>query len=236
MRIALIGYGKMGHEIEAAAVSQGETIAKTFDIGNPVDVASLADVDVCIEFSTPQTVLQNIRVALEARKDIVVGTTGWYDHVPEIRKLVKDSGLLYSPNFSIGVNIAFRLAKAAAELMNNASQYDPYIQEVHHRQKVDSPSGTALKFAEILLAGIHRKTKIQTQALDRRIDPEELHVSSTRVGTFAGTHTVGFDSDADLIEITHTAKSRRGFALGAVRAAQWLKGRKGVFTMDDVEL
>jgi 4-hydroxy-tetrahydrodipicolinate reductase len=236
MRIALIGYGKMGREIEAAAISQGETIAKTFDIGNPVDVASLADVDVCIEFSTPQTVLQNIRVALEAKKDIVVGTTGWYEQVPEIKKLVKDSGLLYSPNFSIGVNIVFRLAKAAAEMMNKQAQYDPYIHELHHNQKMDSPSGTALKLADILLSQIDRKKTIQGQALDRRIKPEELHVSSTRVGTFAGTHTVGFDSDADLIEITHTAKTRRGFALGAVRAAQWLKGKKGVFTMDDVEL
>ena len=226
----------MGHEIEAAAREQGETIAKTFDIGNPVDVASLADVDMCIEFSTPQTVLQNIRVAIEARKNIVVGTTGWYDHLPEIRNSVKDSGLLYSPNFSIGVNIMFRLVKTAAELMNNAPQYDPYIHELHHRQKVDSPSGTALKLGEILLAKMERKKRIETHSLDRRIDPEELHISSTRVGTFAGTHTVGFESDADLIEITHTAKSRRGFALGAVRAAQWLKGKKGVFTMDDVEL
>jgi 4-hydroxy-tetrahydrodipicolinate reductase len=236
MRIALIGYGKMGHEIEAAAREQGETIVKTFDIGNPVDVASLADVDLCIEFSTPQTVLQNIRVAIEARKDIVVGTTGWYEHLPEIRKAVGDSGLLYSPNFSIGVNIMFRLVKAAAELMNNAPQYDPYVHELHHRQKVDSPSGTALKLGEILLSGIDRKNRMETQALNRRIDPAELHVSSTRVGTFAGTHTVGFDSEADVIEITHTARTRRGFALGAVRAAQWLKGRKGVFTMDDVEL
>lgn len=236
MRIALIGYGKMGREIEAAASEQGETVVKTFDIGNPVDAASLADVDMCIEFSTPQTVVQNIRVALEARKDIVVGTTGWYSQLPEIRTVVKDSGLLYSPNFSIGVNIMFRLAAAAAELMNNAAQYDPFIHEVHHRQKADSPSGTALRLAEILLARIERKTKLERDAVDRKIDPAALHVSSTRAGTFAGTHTVGFDSEADLIEITHTAKSRRGFALGAVRAAQWLKGKKGVYTMDDVDL
>ena len=236
MRIALIGYGKMGKEVEAVAVQQGETVVKTFDIDNPVDVASLSDVDVCIEFSTPQTVIQNIRVAVEARKDIVVGTTGWYGQLPEIRKTVKESGLLYSPNFSIGVNVVFRLAAAAAQLMNNASQYDPYIHELHHRQKMDSPSGTALRLAEILLAGIQRKTKIERNAVDGKIDPAALHVSSTRVGTFPGTHTVGFDSEADTIEIIHTAKSRRGFALGAVRAAQWLKGKKGVYTMDDVDL
>ena len=236
MRIALIGYGKMGHEIEAVAREQGETIAKTFDIGNPVDAASLADVDVCIEFSTPDTVLQNIRVAVEAKKDIVVGTTGWYARLPEIRPAVKDSGLLYSPNFSIGVNMMFRLAAAAAEMMNNAASYDPYIHEWHHRQKADSPSGTALKLAEILLSKIERKKRIESARVDGKISPDALHVSSTRVGTFAGTHIVGFDSDADSIEIKHVAKSRRGFALGALRAAQWLKGRKGVYTMDDVPL
>jgi 4-hydroxy-tetrahydrodipicolinate reductase len=236
MRIALIGYGKMGHEIEAVAREQGETIARTFDIGNPVDAASLADVDVCIEFSTPETVLENIRVALQARKDIVVGTTGWYSHLPEIRPSVKESGLLYSPNFSIGVNMLFRLTAAAAEMMNNSTTYDPYIHEWHHRQKIDSPSGTALKLAEILLSKIERKKRIESVKMDGKIAPEALHVSSTRVGTVPGTHIVGFESDADSIEIKHVAKSRRGFALGALRAAQWLKGRKGVYTMDDVAL
>jgi 4-hydroxy-tetrahydrodipicolinate reductase len=236
MRIALIGYGRMGHEIEAVAREQGETIARTFDIGNPVDAASLADVDVCIEFSTPETVLENIRVALQAKKDIVVGTTGWYAALPEIRPLAKDSGLLYSPNFSLGVNMLFRLTAAAAEMMNNSTTYDPYIHEWHHRQKVDSPSGTALKLAEILLAKIERKKRIETARVDGKIAPEVLHVSSTRVGAVPGTHIVGFESDADSIEIKHVAKSRRGFALGALRAAKWLKGRKGVYTMDDVTL
>lgn len=232
----MIGYGKMGHEIEAVAREQGDTIACTFDIGNPVQASLLADVDVCIEFSTPDTVVQNIRVALEAKKDIVVGTTGWYARLPEIVPLVKDSGLLYSPNFSIGVNIAFRLAAAASEMMNNVPTYDAYIHEWHHRQKADSPSGTALKLGEILLSKLERKKKIESGRMDGKIDPAALHVSSTRVGTVAGTHIVGFESDADSIEIKHVAKSRRGFAMGAVRAAQWLKGRKGVYTMDDVTL
>ena len=236
MRIALIGYGKMGHEIEAAALEQGETIVATFDVGNPVDVASLGDADVCIEFSTPQTVLQNIRVAIQAKKDIVVGTTGGSGQLPEIAPLVTDSGLLYSPNFSIGVNMMFRLAAAAAEMMNNVTAYDPFIHEWHHRQKADSPSGTALKLAEILLSRMERKKTLETARVDGKIDPGALHVSSTRVGTMPGTHIVGFDSDADSLEIKHVAKSRRGFALGAVRAAQWLKGKKGVYTMDDVQL
>jgi 4-hydroxy-tetrahydrodipicolinate reductase len=236
MKIALIGYGKMGHEVETVAREQGETIVRTFDIDSPAEVSKLVDVDMCIEFSTPQTVLDNIRIAAEAGRDIVVGTTGWYHRLPEVQGWVKDSGLLYSPNFSIGVNLTFRLVAAAAELLKNSPEYDLYIHEVHHRQKADSPSGTALRLAEILMKRVQRKTKLVTGPVQGRIDPEALHVSSTRAGSFAGTHTAGFDSEADTIEITHTAKTRRGFALGAVRAARWLRGRKGIFTMDDVEL
>ena len=235
MRIALIGYGKMGREIEAIAVEQGDTITEVFEIDRNVDAASLTNVDVCIEFSTPQSAVRNIQVALESGTDIVVGTTGWYEHLPEIRSYIRNSGLLYSANFSLGVNLYFRILARAGELMKNAPEYDPYIHEIHHRQKVDSPSGTALKIADILLSKIDRKNKVLGDSSHGRIDPSALHVSSTRAGTFPGTHTVGFDSDADLIEITHVAKSRRGFALGAVRAAHWLHGRKGIFTMDDVE-
>src|SRR5262249_28295681 len=158
-----------------------------------------------IEFSTPQSALRNIQIAVEAQKDIIVGTTGWYDQLPEVRKIVKNSGLLYSANFSIGVNIYFRIVRAAAELIENAADYDPYVHEMHHRQKADSPSGTALKLAEILTGRIKRKTKLAIDRSDGRISPEALHVTSTRAGTFAGTHTVGFDSDADFIEIIHTA-------------------------------
>jgi 4-hydroxy-tetrahydrodipicolinate reductase len=236
MRIALIGYGKMGKEIESAALAAGDTIVEKFDIDRPADVASLSDADVCIEFSTPETVVGNIQLALKAQKDIVVGTTGWYDRLPELKKLAVHSGLLYSANFSVGVNMYFRIVAAASELMRNAQDYDAYIHELHHRQKADSPSGTALRLADIVLKRIDRKKSIATQRMDGKIAPDALHVTSTRVGTFAGTHTVGFDSEADLIEITHTARSRKGFALGALRAAHWLHGRKGVYTMDDVDL
>jgi len=236
MKIALIGYGKMGKEIESAAIAAGDTIVQKFDIDRPASVASLADADVCIEFSTPDTVVGNIQLALKAQKDIVVGTTGWYGRLPELKKLVVQSGLLYSANFSVGVNMYFRIVAAAAELMRNAPDYDPYVHELHHRQKADSPSGTALRLADILLKRVERKKTIATHRMDGKIAPDALHVTSTRVGTFAGTHTVGFDSEADLIEITHTARSRKGFALGALRAAHWLHGRKGVYTMDDVDL
>jgi 4-hydroxy-tetrahydrodipicolinate reductase len=196
----------------------------------------LAGVDVCIEFSAPEAVLSNIHAAIEAKCDIVVGTTGWDAHLPEIRNAVKDSGLLHSSNFSVGMNIFFRIVKRAAELMNNADGYDPYIHEIHHRQKVDSPSGTALTLAGILVDGMDRKKQILAKPPEGKISPQMLHVSSTRVGTVSGTHTVGFDSEGDFIELRHVAKNRRGFALGALTAARWLHGRKGVYTMDDVEL
>jgi len=236
MKIAIIGFGQMGRQIDAVAREQGETVVGTFDIGNPVHPEDLADADVCIEFSTPQSVLSNIRTAVAARRDIVVGTTGWYEYLPELKSAVKDSGLLYSANFSLGMNLFFRMARHAAELMNRAADYDPYVQEVHHRQKVDSPSGTALRLGEILVKAIDRKKEILSTAPEGKISPEMLHVTSTRAGTVAGTHAIGFDSEADFIELKHVAKTRRGFALGALAAARWLRGRKGIYTMDDVEL
>jgi 4-hydroxy-tetrahydrodipicolinate reductase len=236
MKIALMGFGKMGKEIDAAAREQGEVIARVFEIDNPVKPQDLVDVDICIEFSTPQSVLPNIHAAIQAKCDIVVGTTGWHQHLDEIKNTVKDSGLLYSSNFSLGMNIFLRLTRRAAELMNRAPEYDPYIHESHHRQKVDSPSGTAISLAKILIDGIDRKKEILSKPPEGAIRPEMLHVSSTRAGMIAGIHTVGFDSEADSIELRHVAKGRRGFALGALTAARWLHGRKGVYTMDDVEL
>jgi 4-hydroxy-tetrahydrodipicolinate reductase len=236
MRIALFGFGKMGTEIAAVGRAQGDTIAEIFDENRFVEVAPLSGVDVCIDFSTPDAVMGNIRAAIQARRDIVVGTTGWYQHLPEIRNELIDSALLYSSNFSLGMNYFFRMVKRAAELMNRAENYDPYIHEIHHRQKLDSPSGTALTLARILVDEIERKTEILTRPPEGAIKHEVLHVSSTRAGTVAGTHTVAFDSSEDVIELTHTAKNRRGFALGALAAARWLRGRKGVYTMDDVEL
>ena len=236
MKIALVGFGKMGREIDAVAREQGETVARVFEIDNPVRPQDLADVDVCIDFSIPDSVLSNVRSAVEARTDIVVGTTGWDQHLPEIRSMVRESGLLYSSNFSLGMNIFFRIAARAAELMRNSTEYDPYITEIHHRQKTDSPSGTALSLGRILLDRIDRKKGILSKPPEGKIPPDMLHIASVRAGTVTGEHTVGFDSEADVIELCHRAKNRRGFALGALTAARWLRGRKGVYTMDDVEL
>lgn len=236
MRIAIIGFGKMGREIDTVAREQGETVVRVFDSQQRARPDSLRDVDVCIEFSTPRAALGNIRTAIEARCDIVVGTTGWLEHLPELQTLVQESGLLYSSNFSLGMNYFFRMVRRAAELMNHAADYDAYIQEMHHRQKADAPSGTALRLAEILLDSIDRKTEILSKAPEGKIRPEALHVTSTRAGAVAGMHVVGFDSEADSIELKHVAKTRRGFALGALAAAKWLRGRKGIYTMDDVDL
>jgi len=236
MNIGLIGYGKMGREIESIARQQGDTIASVFELGSEVRPDALGNIDVCIDFSMPEAVIANIRTAVEARRDIVVGTTGWYQHLPELKDVVKDSGLLYSANFSLGMNYFYRMVRHAAELMNRGVEYDPYVQETHHAQKMDSPSGTALKLAHILIDSIDRKKEILSKPPDGKIAPEMLHVTSTRAGAVAGIHTVGFDSDADFIELKHVAKTRRGFALGALAAARWLRGRKGIYTMDDVEL
>ena len=236
MKIALIGYGKMGREVEAAAKAHGDTIQCVFDSKNPVTPEALQTVDVCIEFTRPDAALASIRAAVEARKDIVVGTTGWLDQLPAIREKVTDSALLYASNFSLGMNIFQRIVGRAAELMQNAPNYDPYIQEEHHRQKADSPSGTALTLGNILLDKIARKNHVLPGNASGKIDPEALQIVSLRAGWVTGTHTVGFDSEADLIELRHTAKNRHGFALGALIAARWVQGRKGVFTMDDVPL
>jgi 4-hydroxy-tetrahydrodipicolinate reductase len=236
MKIALFGFGKMGKEIESLAKEQGDSVARVFEVDNPVRAEALHDIDVCIDFSTPEAVLSNIRAAAEAERDIVVGTTGWAEHLSEIRQLVRNSGLLHSSNFSLGMNYFFRIVRSAAELMNGAGVYDPYIHEIHHRQKVDSPSGTALTLARILVERIDRKKEVLSGPPVGNIGPEFLHVTSTRAGVVAGTHTVGFDSEADFIELKHVAKTRRGFALGALTAARWLRGKKGIYTMDDVEL
>jgi len=236
MRIALIGFGKMGREIDAIAREQGETVARVFELGSEVRPDALDDVDVCIDFSMPEAVLPNVLAAAQAKRDIVVGTTGWYQHLQELKDRVKDSGLLYSANFSLGMNLFLRMVRHAAELMNRATEYDPFVHEIHHRQKVDSPSGTALRLGQILVDSIERKKIILGKPPEGNINPEMLHISATRAGVVAGTHTVGFDSEADLIELKHVAKTRRGFALGALAAARWLRGRKGIYTMDDVDL
>lgn len=241
MKIALVGYGKMGKEVERVAKLRGHSVCATIDTASPgashkeISADCIKDADVVIDFTMPSSVLQNIRKVTAAKKNMVIGTTGWYDSITEAKQLVgaAGTGFIYSSNFSMGVNIFYRIVEAAARLVNKVSDYDVFGYELHHNQKLDSPSGTAKSIADILVKNISRKKQVQYEKLDRKINPDELHFASIRSGWIPGTHVVGFDSEADTIELKHTARSRAGFALGAVMAAEWVKSKKGFFTMND---
>lgn len=241
MNIALLGYGKMGKEIERIAMKKKIAVKQIFTIENNmramgITKQSLKDVDVCIDFSTPTAVIENIKAVAEFGKSIVVGTTGWYDKLTEMEKIVKDKkiGFLYSPNFSLGMNIFYQVLSSTAHVFEKFDCYDVAIHEMHHRGKADSPSGTALTLGQIILQHIRRKKTMIHETVHKEIKPEQLHISSTRIGNVVGTHMVLFESEADSVELTHTAKNRSGFALGALIAAEWLRGKKGIYTMKDV--
>ncbi len=240
MNVALIGYGNMGKEIERVAKERGISVVRTFDSENirslRISEESLHGVDVCIDFSTPQVVLENISAVVECGTNMVVGTTGWYDQLDAVRALVEQrkTGFLYAPNFSLGMNIFMQIVMDSARIFDRYPEYDAALHETHHHAKADSPSGTALALGSVILTVMRRKKELMSGTLRERISPHQLQISSTRVGHVVGTHSVLFDSEADSIELTHTVKNRKGFALGAVVAAEWLKDRKGFFTMRDV--
>jgi 4-hydroxy-tetrahydrodipicolinate reductase len=245
MKIALIGYGKMGKMIEQIACSAGHEIAAIIDpvatgknIAKTIGEANLDSTDVAIEFTQPGQAVDNITALAQKKIPVVTGTTGWLDRMDEIEKAVKstEAALLWASNFSIGVNLFYRMAWYAAQLADNFPEYDVGGFEAHHNKKLDSPSGTAKTLAEGVLSKIGRKKKIVWETLDRKPLDEEIHFPSLRLGSIPGTHSLFFDSSADTIEITHTARSREGFASGAVRAAQWLitEKRQGIFTIDDM--
>jgi 4-hydroxy-tetrahydrodipicolinate reductase len=243
MNIALIGHGKMGKEVESLAEERRIKILRVFSSGNNPSGAgltkeSLKGVDVCIDFSTPAAVVENITAVVEAGKNMVVGTTGWQQQTEQVKSIVKKHkvGFLHSSNFSLGVNLLMQMVLDAAHLVDRYSEYDVTIHEVHHRGKADSPSGTALSLGSIVLQSMKRKSSILHETPRAALKPEQLHVTSSRVGHVVGKHTVLFDSEFDSIELVHTAKSRRGFALGALVAAEWLNGKKGFYTMKDVIL
>ena len=243
MHIALIGHGKMGREVESVAKEKGLKVVSIFTEENNtgglgLTPDALKNVDVCIDFSAPAAVLDNIEAVADCGKNIVVGTTGWYDRLESVRKLVKEKkiGFLYASNFSLGVTIFSQIVMDASHLFDKYSEYDVSISEVHHTGKTDSPSGTALSLGSVVLQALKRKTEILHETSHGAIKPHQLHVTSTRVGHVTGTHTVLFDSENDSVELVHRARNRRGLALGAVVAAEWLKGKKGFYTMRDVIL
>ncbi len=244
LNVAIIGYGRMGRTIGKLALDRGINVKSIIDplmekkgtVYNEIDDKSLAGVDVCIDFTRPDTLIGNLKKTAALKKNMVAGTTGWYDKEKEARKIVENSGtgFVYAPNFSTGVNLLFHMTAYCAKLFNKFPQYDEYAYELHHNRKLDSPSGTALKLGEILVGNLSRKKKLVTGRLDRKISPDEIHFASVRGGAIPGTHVIGFDSLADTIEIKHTARGREGFADGALSAAQWVSGRKGFYKFDDM--
>lgn len=239
LRIALIGAsGAMGQEIRRCADSERVEVVLMYDHEHPLPHdAPETDFDVAIDFTLPDAAPANIRRMLEWGKPIVVGTTGWLDALPEVEREVqeKKGRVLWASNFSVGVQAFFRVVQGAAALFDRLEHYDAAIHEEHHVRKADSPSGTARTLAGILLENIARKTSMLTEASHGRILADSLHVTSRRVGETVGTHVVTFDAGADTIEITHRAKNRSGFALGALVAARWLAGAEsGLYRFDDV--
>jgi 4-hydroxy-tetrahydrodipicolinate reductase len=237
MNIALIGYGKMGKAIEEVALKAGHQIVSRIEKTDNFS-EKLKGADVAIEFTNPEAAKSNIRHCFNSKVPVVVGTTGWYHDFEEISEMAKSMGvaMFYATNFSLGVNIFFELNKQLAKLMNQHQMYHPEIEEIHHLQKKDAPSGTAITLAEGLIANLDRKNSwvnrdLQTNAL---INPLALDIYAKRIGEVPGTHTITYKSDIDEISITHQAFNRMGFASGAVKAAEWIIGKKGVFTMAEM--
>jgi len=226
MKIALIGYGKMGRLVEEVARRQSiETVAR-FDESHPLRADEetrgfLAGVDMLIDFSVPNAVLENIRQAAALSMNLVIGTTGWHDQLDEARKIVESNGigLVYGSNFSLGVNLFYQIVEHATKLFSKFEGYDPFLEEAHHKFKKDAPSGTALVLKKIVAENYEKR---------------EVPVTSVRAGHIPGTHAVSFDSTVDTIRLEHTARSREGFAEGALVAAKWIAGKKGLFEFREV--
>ena len=245
MKIALLGYGKMGHIIEKIAIDRGHEIVLKVDLENLQDLIpeNLKKADVAIEFSTPSTVLHNIQQCFLADMPVVVGTTGWYQQISQVKQQCEqgDYSMVYASNFSVGVNVFFYANKLLAKLMNKYPYYDVQVEEIHHTKKLDSPSGTAITIAEGIIEGLESKTGwVNVLTADDRgpeveaVNAGELLIESFRIDSVPGTHTVIYDSEVDMIEFKHTAHNRNGFALGAVMAAEWIKDKKGFHPVEDM--
>jgi len=230
MKIALLGYGKMGKFLERIASDRGHDIVLKVDVNTPSYDITVADI--AIDFSIPAAAVHNITNCLSHGVPVVSGTTGWLDDYEKMVALCKENNgaFIYASNFSLGVNIFFELNKALAKMMKNLSQYKLSLEEIHHTQKLDAPSGTAISLAE----GVIQQSNYKKWALGPTADTNEIPIESKRIDNIPGTHSINYNSDVDSISMTHTAHSRDGFALGAVIAAEWLVGKTGVYTMNDV--
>lgn len=244
MKIALLGYGKMGKIIEKIALDRKHDIVLKIGQSNldELTTENLQQADVVIEFSTPAAVLDNINTCFAAGVPVVVGTTGWHNMMADVKQKCEHSNntLLYGTNFSVGVNIFFHVNKMLARLMNQYPYYDVQVEEIHHTQKLDSPSGTAITIADGIIDNLDAKqgwTNVLTtddEADEGNIPADQLLIESLRIENVPGTHTVIYDSEVDSIEFKHTAHNRNGFALGAVLAAEWLQDKKGFYSVEDM--
>jgi 4-hydroxy-tetrahydrodipicolinate reductase len=242
MNIALIGYGKMGQIIERFAIERGHEVVLKIGIDNLADltVSNLRKADVAIDFSTPDAAINNIYTCFDANVPLVVGTTGWYGQLQEIKDecLRRNNTLLYGSNFSIGVNLFFHINEVLAKVMNNYPVYDVQVEEIHHTQKLDSPSGTAMTLAEGIIENLDRKSEwvneVDGSPEIEVLKQEQVLIASQRIENIPGTHTVIYSSEVDEIELKHTAHSRAGFALGAVVAAEWLQNKQGFYNISDI--
>ncbi len=239
MKIALLGYGKMGKAIELEAKARGHQIVERIELDNHHLLAAITpqNTDVIIEFTHPDSFWVNMKTIFPLAVPIVSGTTGWHDRKSELAQLVSQhqAGFMYSSNFSIGVNILFMLNQKLAQLMNDYPEYDCFIEEQHHRFKADAPSGTAVTLGQQIIEHLDRKQTIATDDLLHRAPKEgELSIGYIRSGEIKGRHKVSYTTEIDTISIEHQAHSRRGFALGAVVAAEWMKGKRGFYNFSDI--
>lgn len=230
MKIALLGYGKMGKVIEKIALERGHHVVLKIDKDDTNFDLSVADV--AIDFSVPTAAVGNISAALNQNVPVISGTTGWLDNFEDIKSLCEktNGAFIYASNFSLGVNLFFELNKVLAKLITPFKEYNVQIEEIHHTQKQDAPSGTAITLAE----GITKESNYEGWTLSPKTEPQKIKIEAKRIENVPGTHTINYTSEVDTLEITHTAHNRNGFALGAVVAAEWIIGKKGIFTMKDV--
>ena len=230
MKIALLGYGKMGKVIEKIALLRGHHVVLKIDKDDTNFDLSVADV--AIDFSVPTAAVGNISAALNQNVPVISGTTGWLDNFEDIKSLCEktNGAFIYASNFSLGVNLFFELNKVLAKLITPFKEYNVQIEEIHHTQKQDAPSGTAITLAE----GIAKESNCEGWTLSPKTEPQKIKIEAKRIENVPGTHTINYTSEVDTLEITHTAHNRNGFALGAVVAAEWIIGKKGIFTMKDV--
>ncbi len=239
MKLALVGYGRMGRVVEKVAMERGHEVVARIDPTldtRDISVATLGGAEVAIEFTVPDVAVDNVTALAAAGVDVVVGTTGWHERLDEAAASVNaaGTGMVHATNFSLGVSLFLRLARMAARMADALNEYDVHILETHHRHKVDHPSGTAITLADILIEELTGKESWSATLPDGAPHPQVLYVASERVGETAGSHVVGLEGPDDRIELRHEARTRAGFARGAVTAAEWIRGKSGVFTLDDM--